>query len=729
MHAEQINLLTFYLTGTRPAGSLDDVGEPRLVPALLCQYRDLTRLRYDYPLVLAESETGEACVRSLSSVFDNILQKVAQPGPTGEDLRNEMLSLEGAIRTRVQQGAKATLCELWQMALSDLAQRTNQPLPDLLDHARGALTVDGEVIDCDADTPSKVLGHLWAGEQRRKGQALLKIVRKRIAGLSDILRAESMNSPQACMPDRLRSSIGSAHAEDFDFAAMSRILAPTAVEGSLAPNRRERIAWALSVLKSQRIFPDPDGHAEPLPYVFTNGEAALAAFRERLPATVELAKAIAIAELEVENRYREAKHDPLFNRLGANELGSVDLAMFPSYLVCLRLRPGDHAQRAAIVELLASGLPMKVLAQVDDILGEPSSAFGQATAGPWSSQLATMAVGLNNVYVFQASSSSLFQAHERLVKGLAYSGPALFSIYSGAPGPVTHLVPYLLSAAAVESRAFPAFTYDPAAGADWASRFVINDNPQPEVDWPEHPLAYQDPECQRAQERTAFTFADFVACDRRYAGHFGRVAEGRCNGFINPVCEHLVRPPDCIPESVPYVLMVDDSGVLHKLVVGDSVIRAARRLSDMWHTLQELGGIRNSHARRLLERERLLWEQERPCEIEPAAAPPQPAAAPEVEAPPTPAAADDSVEQPAPDAPYIETPRCTSCDECTQINPRMFAYDDNKQAFIADPGAGTYRELVEAAESCQVCIIHPGKPLDPSEPGLEELIKRAEPFQ
>jgi ferredoxin len=728
MHAEQIDLLTFYLTGTRPAGCLDDVGEPRLVPALMCQYRELTRLRYDYPLVLAESETGEACVRSLSGVFDNVLQRVAQPGPSGEDLRNEMLSLEGAIRTLVQQGTKATLCELWQMASRDLAQRTNQPLPDLLDHARGALTVDGEVIDCDADTPGKVLGHLWAGEQRRKERAHQKIVRKLIAGLSDILRAESMNSPQARMPDRLRSSIGSTHAEDFDFAAMSRILAPTAVQGSLAPNRRERITWCLSVLKSQRIFPDPGGHAESLPYVFTNGEAALAAFRERLPAMVELAKAIAIAELEVENRYREAKHDPLFNRPGEDELGSVDLAMFPSYLVCLRLRPGDHAHRAAIVELLASGLPMKVLAQVDDILGEPTDGFGQLAFGTWGAQLATMAVGLNNAYVLQASNSSLLQSHDGLLKGLAYSGPALFSIYSGVPGAVTRLAPYLLSAGAAESRAFPAFTYDPVAGVDWASRFLVSGNPQPECDWPAHGFAYQDAQCQRAEERAAFTFADFVACDRRYAGHFGRVGEDRCNGFMRPVCEHLALPPDAVPDSVPYVLMVDDSGALHKLVVEDGIIRAARRVSDMWHTLQELGGIRNSHARRLLERERLLWEQERPREPEPAAAPPQPAAAPEVEALPIAAAAEEAVEQPAPDAPYIETPRCTSCDECTQINPRMFAYDDNKQAYIADPAAGTYRELVEAAESCQVCIIHPGKPLDPSEPGLEELLKRAEPF-
>jgi hypothetical protein len=59
----------------------------------------------------------------------------------------------------------------------------------------------------------------------------------------------------------------------------------------------------------------------------------------------------------------------------------------------------------------------------------------------------------------------------------------------------------------------------------------------------------------------------------------------------------------------------------------------------------------------------------------------------------------------------------------------MFVYNDNKQAYIKDANAGTFRQLVEAAETCQVAIIHPGKPRNPNEPGLDELIKRAEPFQ
>ena len=85
-------------------------------------------------------------------------------------------------------------------------------------------------------------------------------------------------------------------------------------------------------------------------------------------------------------------------------------------------------------------------------------------------------------------------------------------------------------------------------------------------------------------------------------------------------------------------------------------------------------------------------------------------------------------EAPPSDEPYIETLRCTTCNECTDINNQMFTYNENMQASIADPTAGSFKELVEAAENCQVAIIRPGKPKNPDEPGLDDLIKRAEVF-
>jgi hypothetical protein len=79
--------------------------------------------------------------------------------------------------------------------------------------------------------------------------------------------------------------------------------------------------------------------------------------------------------------------------------------------------------------------------------------------------------------------------------------------------------------------------------------------------------------------------------------------------------------------------------------------------------------------------------------------------------------------------PSIDTPRCTSCDECTRLNKKLFAYDGNKQAYIVDPKAGTFKQLVLAAERCTAQIIHPGTPCNPDEPDLEKWIKRASRFK
>jgi pyruvate-ferredoxin/flavodoxin oxidoreductase len=77
---------------------------------------------------------------------------------------------------------------------------------------------------------------------------------------------------------------------------------------------------------------------------------------------------------------------------------------------------------------------------------------------------------------------------------------------------------------------------------------------------------------------------------------------------------------------------------------------------------------------------------------------------------------------------YIDSIRCTSCNECTGINNRMFAYNADKQAYVKDASAGTFQQLVLAAERCPVSIIHPGTPLDPHEKDLAKWAKRAERF-
>ena len=210
-----------------------------------------------------------------------------------------------------------------------------------------------------------------------------------------------------------------------------------------------------------------------------------------------------------------------------------------------------------------------------------------------------------------------------------------------------------------------------------------------------------------------------------------------------PADEWLARDPKSVGDAIPYVLAVDPDDVLQRVIVDTRLMQMAARCRTFWHRLQEQGGVHNSHAEILLAREKARWEQAKAAELDAlkataaaaASAPGAGAVAAEAAAVApgaTPAAAAGAV--PAapernPDEAWIETARCPSCNECQNINDKMFKYNENKQAYIVDVKLGTYRQMVEAAEVCQVSIIHPGKPWNPNEPGLEELIARAESFK
>lgn len=79
-------------------------------------------------------------------------------------------------------------------------------------------------------------------------------------------------------------------------------------------------------------------------------------------------------------------------------------------------------------------------------------------------------------------------------------------------------------------------------------------------------------------------------------------------------------------------------------------------------------------------------------------------------------------------APWLETEHCTSCDECTKLNSKIFTYNNDKKAYIRNPEGGPYTDLVKAAEKCTAGVIHPGLPADKNIPDIEKWIKRAEKF-
>ena len=95
MEAELQTHVAFHLTGRRPAAGLDAVDTLDLIPALFARYRDLTLLRYDFPLVLVRKPEPGACVQPLCGLFDRVLAEVAarRPGCEFLALGHEMMDV------------------------------------------------------------------------------------------------------------------------------------------------------------------------------------------------------------------------------------------------------------------------------------------------------------------------------------------------------------------------------------------------------------------------------------------------------------------------------------------------------------------------------------------------------------------------------------------------------------------------------------------------------------
>ena len=738
MQVERQAHIAFHLTGRMPQGEGDALARSDLQPALLAGYRDLTALRYDFPLVLISKGDAGQSVQSLSALFDGALKEVAGNGD-GERIRKHASRFEREIRKLVAEGETGTLSKLCDAAAVRIGTKNDELLAKSVKSLRAALKSDGEVIDCDKAMPFRLFQHAWQALQDQKAQKFRAEINKLVMKLSDILSAEFGHSKEGMSAERLQASIGAAHRDTFDFVAMSRMLTEASVNVPMSESRRQRVRGLLATLRTQRFFPPATeadkwiGVAEPYSFKFATCTEAVAAYRERLPKMTELAKAVAIAKLETDGEYSEARHDAFFAEFGDNGLDADDIAVFPDYLICLRAADFRAAESDLILRAFVAGMPAKLVVQTDDLLEQSPIRDDFLVAGLRSRQLAGTALGFGASYVLQSSSSSLFQLREQVMRGLAYRGPALFSVFSGASA--SGIPAYLMAAAAAESRAFPALTYDPSAGADWASRFSLGANSQVDLDWPLQQFEYEDEQHQLVSETVAFTLVDFAATDQRCAKYFAKVPRAKWTDDLLPVSEFLARERKDLTEKVPCLLMVDRDNRLQKVIVNDTLVREARRCVEAWRSLQELGGVHNSHAAKLVEQERKIWAEKAQAAAavvsqqtsSAVAAPAAPATATATSAAAAPAAAEAAPER-SPDEAYIETSRCTSCNECTQINDKMFGYDTNKQASIINPDAGTYRQLVEAAENCQISIIHPGKPRNPNEPGLDELMKRAEPF-
>lgn len=773
-------LLDFYRYRRRKPHAVPDARAARPIPALLYPYRDLAAVRHEYPLCITGAH--DAPVRPLTAVIDEVIAEVTEKGELGERRRRHVLQVEEKIRRLSEESAGARLGETWKQATDELLEAApTTEKRELLQQSFAAAQValphtEAQLLPCTPETPLRVFLAAAMAYWERKCSAWREDLASLVERTRNILLANDIHTADRQSPDHLRASTAG---EELDFEAMSNLLKESRLSEPLPEARRKRIQHALdTILKMKPIFDGTsslfDAKAK-LPFDLQPVRNVCAAARDRhqsrMRTMVDFFKALRVAELEVENHYKEAVHDRFFAQFDARHLTNEEQSFCPPVVLVLDAEFFSAPDLAGLLDLLASGVPVKVFAELGD-LGPGGGATAQpATTPAWPARLAGMALALNNVYVSQTPASQPSRLAAVFVAGFEFGGSSLMTVFTGSADTHPNLPVYLSAAAAAESRLFPAFRFDPSRGATLAERMNIADNAHVERAWPSDTFTYQTDGGEECTVEVEFTPADFVSQDVRFDDHFWRVDPAKWHPKMTLLGEYLRHDPG--EGEVPYLIAVSEDGAVERVVVTAEVVDMVRRAAASWRSLQESGGVDNSFALELLDRERgrLAEEKQRDVEeiekkyaanlerdlgdltqeivqriaarllSEGAAAPatigapaPLPAAKPaHPEEAPAAEPAQEPVEEEEEEAvsfddPYIDTPLCTSCNECTKLNAKMFAYDGNKQAYIADADAGTFRDLVMAAEKCPVKIIHPGKPRDPSESGLDDLVERAEPF-
>jgi ferredoxin len=466
--------------------------------------------------------------------------------------------------------------------------------------------------------------------------------------------------------------------------------------------------------------------------------------------------AMRTARLELANAYESPRHDHLLEHFCRRCFSDAEFDLMPRVVAVGTVHDG-LSDMASLSSILRSSRPITLLLLGDDL----------ATLDHERIELAYLAVAHRKCFASQASISHPSHLVDSIKSGLDSIRPTLHTIASEDTHP---LGAWLEGNAAIEGRACPLLRYDPSQGSTWAERFDLVDNPQPEHDWP-----VWTGEVDGNELELSFTFAHCAMLTTDLQKYFMQLPDGIESDDLMSVEEWLHLSIEDASKYLPYLWAADSDGAIHKLVVAREVTDACRERLDYWRTLRELAGIDNSYVQQAVEEERELLDSEfasqrevieskHASEIESlrttasqvamqqlaevllgggggmvnplvsaSVAAPMPTAPPsngsvETKTEAQVAEEEELEEDTSLGEPWIDSPLCTTCNDCMDVNAQVFVYNEDKQAYIKDASAGTYEEMVRAAEACPARCIHPGGPLNPSEPNLDELIKRAADF-
>lgn len=476
---------------------------------------------------------------------------------------------------------------------------------------------------------------------------------------------------------------------------------------------------------------------------------AMGIFEGHMAKMAEGFKTIRKTELELSGKYDSREHDDFFTYFTWEQFSDEEWLLCPPVVAL----GGDGAMYDIgfqnLSRMMASGKPIKVIVVDTQVY---SSTGGQACTSGFIGQVSDMAqygkvwkgkaeprkeIGLiamahRNTYVLQATLANTSQMIEGFIDGLMTKRPALFNLYTTCQPEhgVGDDLGVHQAKLAVESRAYPIFKYNPENGVKAEDAFDLGGNPAMDQLWPTYQLKYIENGREKSMD-VAMTFADFAITEGRFRKHFRKVPRDAWNENMMNLSEFLELSDEDREGKFPFIWAVDRKQRLSRVLVAKPIVESCEERRDFWIMLRALAGVETEKVEEVDIESKIRAEVVgkiahglmKLAEDDGAGIVDLAMGDTESEAPKE---ADTSNGDFM--APWLETDECTSCDECININSKIFAYNNDKKAYILNADGGPYQDIVKAAEKCTAGVIHPGLPKDRSEKDIEKWIKRGEKF-
>jgi hypothetical protein len=616
------SLRRFHLTGP-PAGGKAAWLDRDILPALLHPYRDPASIRTAYPLFLPPRKpgAGEAAAVPLPDFIAGIA-----PGEGARILHDNLLRLEREVRGMVAgSGTVADAGETFGKAgeamrrALKLGQADDAALAADLETLVAAVPEGGRLLPLGEHTAFALFADAAERRFHPARAAFLTRVRDISEKVRFVLDKDRAKRPGAPSGTDTRD-VGAVGSRFFDPASLGDVVRKAGGGGALPEERRERWTTALEILER-----DAEDGLPRTPFLVHDGclsksvqaklpeweiaqsddpcVAAADQFDETADVLAGVLRAQRLARLEYDGDYIHDVHGPWLARLDWRSFSRDELSVLPPVAAVLSADSAAGPALLSLSRLILSGRPVHVI-----ILDRPAHNPGTADEG-WAGfrfEPGYLAMSHREAWVQQTSAARPRHMMDGFRRALDADRSALHVITTGfdAKGREPRLGPWFYAGAAVESRAFPCFRYDPEAGNSWARRLDFSENPEPEANWPAYALTARRQSGGEETLSLPFTFADFALLDPVYVQHFRLVPAGIPAAELVGVADYLDLPTDLAVKKIPFIWGVDGTGALRRLAVTRALALAARDRLGYWRTLQELAGVRNEYVQEAVKRAR-----------------------------------------------------------------------------------------------------------------------------